>query len=300
MRKFRPSYYDSFSCIADRCRHNCCIGWEIDIDEDTLEEYVNCKTEFGRRLKKNISLDGDAHFILGENERCPFLNKDNLCDIIINMGEGSLCQICSDHPRFVNDFFDREETGIGMCCEEAARIILSYPEKVCLVGESGQEDRIVYLRDMTIEMLQNRGKTIDERIENVLKTFKLQLPKKDWVEVFKRLERLDEKWSERLKTLKRDGTAFSEDWSVPFEQILVYFVYRHMSGGFYDKRYNERILFSVLSFYMIREMFRRSSENMESLIDICRMYSSEIEYSEDNVEELLGCLSDEKSIDKTK
>ena len=142
MREFKPSYYDSFSCIANKCKHNCCIGWEIDIDADTLEKYANCSTAFGKRLQENISLNGDAHFILSESERCPFLNKDNLCDIIINMGDDALCQICSDHPRFVNEFSDREEIGIGMCCEEAARIILSYPKKVYLIGEKAKEERV--------------------------------------------------------------------------------------------------------------------------------------------------------------
>ena len=32
-----PNYYDKFKCIANRCKHSCCIGWEIDIDEDTME-----------------------------------------------------------------------------------------------------------------------------------------------------------------------------------------------------------------------------------------------------------------------
>ena len=32
-----PNYYDKFKCIADRCKHSCCIGWEIDIDDDTME-----------------------------------------------------------------------------------------------------------------------------------------------------------------------------------------------------------------------------------------------------------------------
>ena len=34
-----PNYYKDFLCIADKCRHSCCIGWEIDIDEETLEFY---------------------------------------------------------------------------------------------------------------------------------------------------------------------------------------------------------------------------------------------------------------------
>ena len=34
-----PDYYPLFRCIADRCRHNCCIGWEIDVDGDSLAAY---------------------------------------------------------------------------------------------------------------------------------------------------------------------------------------------------------------------------------------------------------------------
>ena len=35
----RPSYYKNFRCIGSVCTDNCCIGWEIDIDEDTLAFY---------------------------------------------------------------------------------------------------------------------------------------------------------------------------------------------------------------------------------------------------------------------
>ena len=36
-----PDYYNKFKCIANRCRHSCCIGWEIDIDDSTLQKYNN-------------------------------------------------------------------------------------------------------------------------------------------------------------------------------------------------------------------------------------------------------------------
>ena len=32
MKIIAPNYYPAFRCIADKCRHSCCIGWEIDID----------------------------------------------------------------------------------------------------------------------------------------------------------------------------------------------------------------------------------------------------------------------------
>ena len=34
-----PDFYDAFRCTADRCRHTCCRGWEIDIDAETAARY---------------------------------------------------------------------------------------------------------------------------------------------------------------------------------------------------------------------------------------------------------------------
>ena len=39
MKLYAPKYYKNFKCIADRCPHSCCIGWEIDIDRTTLTKY---------------------------------------------------------------------------------------------------------------------------------------------------------------------------------------------------------------------------------------------------------------------
>ncbi|MGM9551917.1 MAG: flagellin lysine-N-methylase [Clostridia bacterium] len=292
MGVFRPSYYDSFKCIASKCKHSCCIGWEIDIDEETFEKYRNLSGEMGERIRKSISCEDESvHFILDEKERCPFLNDDNLCDIIISQGDDALCQICRDHPRFVNVIFDREEIGIGFCCEGAAKIIIENKDKVYLLGEGDIEDEVIFnIRDKAVEKIQDRDKSIDERIADVFEMFDISIPEIHMQKVYLSLERLDEAWTEKLQLLNREGHDLKNDWSVPFEQILVYFIYRYMAMGVYDGRYKERILFSVLSFYMIRELFKRGKEDINSLEDIARMYSCEVEYSEENVEKLLNLL----------
>ena len=48
-----PSYCKNFQCIADKCRDNCCIGWEINIDPTTAEYYKSVGGDFGNRLKEN-------------------------------------------------------------------------------------------------------------------------------------------------------------------------------------------------------------------------------------------------------
>lgn len=120
-----PEYYKNFACTADRCTDNCCIGWEIDIDSDTAAYYDNVTGTFGTKLRNNISLTDPKSFILGDNERCPFLNDRNLCEIILKLGEDKLCNICTEHPRYYEWFGSVKEGGIGLCCEEAARIIIS-------------------------------------------------------------------------------------------------------------------------------------------------------------------------------
>ena len=37
MKITAPDYYSQFKCIADQCRHTCCVGWEIEVDDEGLE-----------------------------------------------------------------------------------------------------------------------------------------------------------------------------------------------------------------------------------------------------------------------
>ena len=124
---FAP-YYHKFKCIADRCRHNCCIGWEIDIDPDTMKLYNSLGGELGEKIRANI--EGDVpHFVLSDGDRCPLLNERGLCDIILSLGEDAICDICTLHPRFKNFYTSFTEVGLGLCCEEAGRVILAEKDK---------------------------------------------------------------------------------------------------------------------------------------------------------------------------
>ena len=179
---FAPGYYKNFKCIADRCQHNCCIGWEIDIDAKTLEKY---KSE--PYIMQNVSLEGTPHFVLGQHDRCPFLQSDNLCEIIKTYGDAHLCQICNDHPRFRSFFDSRTEIGLGLTCEAAAKLILDHDFCLEQIGDSteptlqnedeaeffGYRDEILrqdvesfayLLPDMTVAELSKVFKSLERRI----------------------------------------------------------------------------------------------------------------------------------------
>ena len=54
MKLIAPEYYTKFHCIADKCRHSCCVGWEIAIDPDKLVYYRSIEGEFGARLQLSL------------------------------------------------------------------------------------------------------------------------------------------------------------------------------------------------------------------------------------------------------
>ena len=92
-----PEYYEKFKCIADRCKDSCCIGWEIDVDAVAEEKYRALDTELGREIVEKTK---QGFFPLEENGRCAFLDCRGLCRIISTVGEGYLCDICREHPRY--------------------------------------------------------------------------------------------------------------------------------------------------------------------------------------------------------
>ncbi len=160
MKLRKPNYYDRFRCIAGDCSDSCCIGWEIDINEEKLEFYRKVPGALGERFRRCIDWE-EGHFLLeGKEERCPFLNGENLCDLILELSEDALCDICREHPRFYDWFEDVTEVGLGLCCEAAGRLLLEETGPFCLVEEelsdSGEADGETSPEEETEEALQER------------------------------------------------------------------------------------------------------------------------------------------------
>ena len=177
MKITQPDYYDQFQCINSLCQDNCCIGWEIDIDAPALLRYQNFSGEWKIRMKESISLEETPHFILTDN-RCPFLNKENLCDLILAFGEDSLCQICTEHPRFHQWFPGTTEHGLGLSCEAAGKLIFASEAPASFItAETGckshnEESVLLNLlfraRQRAFDLLQNRNYCIEERLSLLL------------------------------------------------------------------------------------------------------------------------------------
>ena len=293
MTTITPNYYNTFKCIADKCKHSCCIGWEIDVDEATLEKYNNLQGDFSVKLKSNIEFSETPHFKLGANERCPFLNQNGLCDIITHLGEDMLCQICDDHPRFRNFYDDFVEIGLGLCCEAAAKIVLAKKDKTKLnLTPEILQLPIISFREKIFDVLQDRSLPIDSRVDNMLDLVSARLPVEvDWYSVFDGLEKMDTAWDNYLLRIKNgiETSVYNNSLDTEYEQLLVYLIFRHFTDCRYDGRLKERVLFAALIYKVIKTM--NTSNTVEELIEISRIYSCEIEYSDENIDKLLLQLS---------
>ena len=303
MKTVMPDCCRGFQCIAGACQHNCCLGWEIDIDADSLARYRAVPGPLGQRLREAIAEEhGVAHFRLTPGERCPFLNADNLCDLIIELGEGSLCQICADHPRFRSELSDRTEVGLGLCCEAAARLILGWrePMRLITVEDDGasepadeEEAALLTLRDGLIALMQDRSLPFDKRLTALGR--RCQYPARPWAvwrDFLLSLERLDDAWADILAALPDDPPPLAGDWDLPFEQLTVYLLFRHLPGALEDGDIVGRARYAVLIAELLRALLAiQPAPSLDALAELCRLYSSEIEYSDENVGAILDELS---------
>ena len=306
MKLIAPDYYPRFRCIADRCRHSCCVGWEIDVDEESLEKYAALPGELGEEIRASIITEDDcAHFRLAEHDRCPFLNEQGLCRMILGFGEDVLCQICRDHPRFVSEFSDRTEIGLGLTCEAAAQLILAQTSPLSLVtleddGLEKESDEyeayLLALRTQLFGLLEDTAWTFDERLDNILDLCGIALPEKsaqEWAEIYRALERLDTAWDAALDTLTQPQSALGSEWDRPFINLAAYFLYRHLPAALDDGEIELHAAFAVLSVRILRSLFAAAAQqNTETLAELARLYSSEIEYSTENIDALLDVIGE--------
>lgn len=321
-----PDYYNKFRCIAEKCPDNCCIGWEIDVDDYTYEKYLCFTDKLGNKLRENliVSEDGSHCFKLDSSERCPFLNNNNLCEIILEAGEDNLCSICSEHPRFHNCFGNIRESGIGICCIAAAELVLSAPDKAIFRTYSSEEKEyeidfdadslteIISIRNEMIEILQDRSKSVCARMTEMLMlaydfqnqidgtNAEIIIPEKPDTyricDIIRSLEPLNSEWTMAAEKMKPRRSSMRN--SAVFEQLAVYFIYRHTLSAVYDGDILSRAKFAVLC--CIAVLWIADNSELETIIKTACLVSKEIEYSDENINTLLDLSATEPALDINK
>lgn len=179
-----PDYYEDFKCIGGKCTDSCCIGWELDIDEESYEAYKKAGGDFGKRLRESM-VDGsdeteECNTFRLNGDRCPFLNEKNLCDIYIHLGEKSLCKVCTEYPRFTVEYDNTREKSMALSCEVVGKLLFEREDRVTFIEKEIPYEEIFeeclpmfvkeieYIRDRSIAILQNRTDDIYDRIKMFL------------------------------------------------------------------------------------------------------------------------------------
>lgn len=280
MKVIRPDFWNRFQCIGGVCSDNCCIGWEICIDEESLEKYRQVEGAIGERLKTSIrETDGESSFCMC-NGRCAFLNEDNLCDLIIGIGEDSLCDICREHPRFYEEFGVREEAGLGLCCEEAVRLLLEKKEPLRFEEiENEEEEEEPYfwfeeldaVRTVIFDILQNRQDVWEDRLhkmmfltEQIQGEIDKENPDGIW-EILDQIEKKQMQWKNQGDTQKETVDNLDknckQEWISIYEALLAVFLKMEVL----DVNWKNRLLHlkeHLEEFYENRDAYRKFTEEI--------------------------------------
>ncbi len=306
MKEYILNYYPYFKCVAGNCKHTCCAGWETCIDGQTLGKYRAETSSFSSDLKRGINFKKST-FKMGKDRRCAFLNDKGLCNVILNLGVDRLCQICRDHPRFKSGFSGVTETGLGFCCEEATKIILSFDKKIepFLISDGAYEEldfceKVVFdFRARALAILQDRNVPINDRVNTVLSITNADFNSIDFfkiVKTFLSLKRLNKSWTTRLKALKGKpfNTVTDNSLSLYCEQFLVNSVYRHISTAEDIVSAQSIMLAIILSWLVIQNVYGLEvviNEEFTTLVDVVREFSAEVEYCPQNLTKLFNFTS---------
>ena len=239
-----PHYYRKFQCTADKCPDTCCAGWQIVIDEKTLEKYHTYEGAFGNRLANSIDWR-EGVFKQYEDKRCAFLDENNLCDIYTEAGPEMFCRTCKSYPRHFEEFENVREISLAMSCPEAAKLILESKEPVSFltVEKKYKEDiyedfdfllysKLVDAREIIFEILQDRTKPVRERMAMVL-AFTHDLQARVYREhtmamedVFARYTKANAKerfveYLEEYRNLPKEGIQFKQEMLKQFSKLEV-------------------------------------------------------------------------------
>ncbi|MDO4961252.1 MAG: flagellin lysine-N-methylase [Eubacteriales bacterium] len=159
MIHYKSDNYDKFFCIAGECPESCCTGWQIMIDDESLERYRRAAegedigiefilpdpdrsvvTEADEAEKQDIkehlrqvlseSIDWEEECFKHKDGKCVLMTEGGLCSLQRAYGEAMLCRTCAAYPRHMEEFENVREWSLSLSCPEAARLILSRTEKL--------------------------------------------------------------------------------------------------------------------------------------------------------------------------
>ena len=307
----KPSYFDTFRCIAGACPDSCCKEWDVQVDAAAAAHYRALPGDLGNRLREVLyDEDGETYMAIVDR-RCPMWRDDGLCRIQAELGEGALCKTCREFPRLTHDYGDFIEYGLELSCPEAARILFATPDATRITREvpGGEEpeydtEAMALLKASREQMLallsDNSRDAADRLILALLYGYQAQseldggdvLPfdpdsaleearnlakpgsKEEILNFFRSLEILTSQWKQRL-----DQPA-GGDFPPQLPILAKYMVERYWLQAVSDYDLYSRAKFTVIACLLMQILGGDP-------VSTAQLFSKEIENSADNVDTLL-------------
>lgn len=137
MEKFTylmPSYFKNFKCKANKCRHNCCHGWQIPISEGEYFKLVtmDCNQELRGHLDTSFIQPShptkEKYRIISYNflGDCP-MQRNGLCQIHADLGPEYLPSICQMYPRSLKNINGTYYACCSSSCERVIEMLIDEP-----------------------------------------------------------------------------------------------------------------------------------------------------------------------------
>ena len=311
MKLTKPSYFDTFRCIASACPDSCCKEWDVAVDADKAALYRGLPGSLGERLRQVLKDEDGQTYMTIENGRCPMWRADGLCRIQAELGEAALCKTCREFPRLTHDYGDFIEMDLELSCPEAARLILGSPcpemvETDIPGGEAPEYDAeamavLLRTREVMRSILADGSRSVEETLALALmygyhaqseldgveetpfdpdaalteaRQFAAPGDTRSMLDFFKDLEILTESWTSRL------DAPSPASWAPLHRMLARYFVDRYYLQAVSDYDLVSRVKLMIVSCLMIKTLGGDA-------VSTAQLYSKEIENSIDNIEVLL-------------
>ena len=162
--------YEKFKCTADKCKFTCCKGWDINVDIKTYDKWKSENLNYLLDNVKFINGNEDNKYMIKKETKgkCPLLNEQGLCKIVLNHGDEHLSSTCRKFPRIENIFDNVKEVSLSCSCPEVVNIISNMTEKHCMEFNellSYIEDfGSLKIRECLVNIFQKENITIENKI----------------------------------------------------------------------------------------------------------------------------------------
>ena len=149
-------------------------------------------------------------------------------------------------------------------------------EAECLDFDGRAERRCVYA------LLSEQSLPYIARLKNICDAYGIDMGEDEaWLELLSDLEYLEE--SHKNLFLEYRQARRKEGCDVYLERFLAYLIFRHSTEATTKEDFSMRLRFCLFLEGLLASLLSlKGAENLQEIVDLARVVSEEIEYSEDN------------------